>query len=323
MTESKIPALNSRGIRKTVFYKEPGFKLLMMAMPLLILVFVFSYLPLHGWIYAFYDYTPGMKLSECKFVGLSNFSVMFNDPVTSSDTLRVLKNTLGMSILNLLTSVLPVIFAIFLVEINSTKYRKAIQTLTTMPNFISWILVYAFAFSIFSVDEGFVNRLLLSLNLISEPVNFLASSEHVWLTQTAVSIWKGLGWGSIVYLAAITSIDQEQYEAAKVDGASRFQSILHITVPGILPTYFVMLLLAVAGILNNGMQQYFVFQNPMNQDSIEVLDLYIYNKGLANSFTGFYYSFATALGMFKSLISVILLFIVNTASKRVRGYSII
>lgn len=224
-----------------------------------------------------------------------------------------------MSFLGILTSPLPALFAVFLVEIKSKVFQRVVQTLTTIPNFISWILVYYVVWAMFSVGDGFLNRLLLTLNLIDNEINFLAATSHVWLIMLAYSTWKGLGWSAIMYLAAITSIDQELYEAATVDGAGRFSRILHITIPGLLPTYFVLLLLSIANFINNGMEQYFMFQNPMNKTTIEVLDLYVYNQGMV----GQNISFATAVSMLKSVISVVLLFTANRMSKLVRGETIL
>jgi len=170
----------------------------------------------------------------------------------------------------------------------------------------------------FSVDNGFINNLFLKIGLIARPTNILGDPYNVWIIQTLIGVWKGLGWGAIVYLAAINGIDREQYDAAAVDGAGRLQTMWHITVPGIMPTYFVLLMLAVAGIINNGLDQYFVFQNPMTKEKIEVLDLYVYNQGIAS----INYAGATAIGIFKSVVSISLLMLTNGISKRVRGYKI-
>jgi putative aldouronate transport system permease protein len=179
--------------------------------------------------------------------------------------------------------------------------------------------VYSIAYAMFSVSDGFVNRLLLSLNITHTEINFLASTNNVWLTMLGYSTWKTLGWSAIMYLAAIAAIDQELCEAAIVDGAGRFRQIWHITIPGILPTYFVLLLLSIANFINNGMEQYYVFQNPMNKSYIEVLDLYVYNRGMV----GNNIPFATAVGTLKSIVSIVLFFIANQLSKFVRGESII
>jgi putative aldouronate transport system permease protein len=299
--------------------KKSGFRLFLMSLPFLIAVFIFSYLPLYGWSYAFFDYHAGMKLRDCTFIGLKFFRSMVDNPISRGEILRILTNTFGISFLGILVSPLPVIFAIFLMEIKVKPLRGLIQTLTTLPNFISWVLVYSVAWSIFSVQDGFLNHLLIATHLINTEINFLASSKHVWLTMLAYSLWKTLGWSAIMYIAAITSIDAEQYEAARVDGANRFQCMWYITVPGILPTYFVLLLLSIANFINNGMEQYYLFANPMNKSAIEVLDLYVYNMGMV----GQNISYSTAVGVLKSLVSITLLFFANGMSKVIRKESII
>ncbi len=303
------------GKRRTMPNK---YKLFLMALPFLILTFIFFYLPISGWIYAFYDYIPGIPLSETKFVGWKWFRTIAANPVQSAEVLRVITNTIAMSVLGIATSFFPVVFAILLSEIRTGWYRKIVQTLTTIPNFISWILVYSIAFSLFSVDNGLVNILLVKLGWTDAGINFLASNHHVWLTMIAWYWWKSLGWGAILYLAAITGIDQELYEAAEVDGAGRFRKIWHITVPGLIPTFFVLLILSIGNFINNGIDQYFAFQNAINKDTIEVLDLYVYNIAFSNNLP-----FATAVSMLKSVISILLMFMANAMSKQFRDESII
>jgi len=307
-----------RGVKKH-FWKTPGFRLFLFTVPLLAHVFLFSYLPLSGWRYALYDYRAGMKLANTDFVGLYFFDEIFNSSVRIRDIIRVMKNTLGMSLLGIAFSWLPMMFAIFLYEIRSNTYRRIVQTLTTLPHFISWVLVYSVAFSMFSVGDGFVNRVLMNFGLIDSEINFLASRNHVWLTMWAYGTWKGLGWSAVTYLAALTGIDKSLYEAARVDGAGRWNIIFHIELPGLLPTFFVLLMLSIGNIINNGMEQYMLFENAMNKEFIEVLDLYVYNQGLA----GNQIPFATAVSMLKSIISIILLSIANGLSKYLRGDSIL
>jgi putative aldouronate transport system permease protein len=295
------------------------YKLFFMALPFLILTFIFSYLPLHGWIYSFFNWKPGFPLSQKQYVGVQWFISIFSNPTQTGEILRVMRNTAAISMLNIAASILPVVFAILILEIKTTWLRKTVQILTTIPNFISWILVYSFAFILFSVDGGLINHLLMQAGIIDRGINFLASDSYTWFAMCAWSIWKGLGWGAIMYLAAIAGIDQELYEAGKADGAGRFRMIWHVTVPGILPTYFVLLLLSIANFINNGMDQYYVFQNAVNKDHIEVLDLYVYNIGMLGS----NFSFATAVSMMKSIISILLLFFVNNLSRLVRGQSIV
>ncbi len=286
--------------------------------PFLILVFLFSYFPLYGWIYSLYDYKPALGLSGSEFVGLQWFEMLVSSPTQMQQIGQVLVNTLAISFLGIATSILPLVFAVFLNEVRTPWFRNAVQTLTTLPNFISWVLVYMIAFSLFS-STGLVNSILTDSGLITAPIKFLDTDQHIWLTMTLWSIWKGVGWGAIIYLAAIAGIDQSLYESARIDGAGRFQTMWYITVPQLMPTYLVLLLLSVANLRNNGMEQYFVFQNAFNQQHIQVLDLYVYNIGI----TGNSLSMATAIGMLKSVISVILLFTVNAIAKRVRGTSIV
>ncbi len=311
--------LRGYGVSRPVQSRSDRTRLLLLALPFIVLVFVFYYLPLYGWIYSLFDYKPGIRLFRNEFVGFRFFTELVNTPIARQEILRVLRNTFAISFLALATSPLPILFAIFLSEVRFSPFKRVVQTLTTLPNFISWILVYAIFFAIFSVDDGMFNRVLLRLGLIRTPTNVLADEHIVWLFQTGVTVWKSLGWSAIIYLAAIAGIDPELYDAAHVDGAGRFRSIWHITLPGLTPTYFVLLLLAVANIINNGIEQYFVFQNPMTRSRIEVLDLYVYNQGIAS----IHYSAATAISVLKSLVSVTLLFAVNALSRTVRGYPII
>ncbi|WP_249367620.1 MULTISPECIES: ABC transporter permease subunit [unclassified Actinomyces] len=287
-------------------------------MPFLVLVLLFSYLPLLGWVYSLFDFRPARGLTNSEFVGLQWFRMLVQSPTQVQQILRVLANTLGMSFLGIATSLLPLGFAVLLNEIQAKRFRNLVQTLTTLPNFISWVLVYMIAFALFS-STGMVNSTMLSLGLIDVPMKFLDSESHVWLKMTAWGLWKGLGWGSIMYLAAISGIDQALYESAKVDGAGRFRTMWSITIPQLLPTYFVLLMLSIASILNNGMEQYYVFQNAFNKEHIEVLDLYVYNVGMG----GNNLSLATAISMLKSIVSVVLLLSVNSLSKRLRGTSLI
>lgn len=286
--------------------------------PFLVLVLLFSYLPLLGWVTALYDYKPALGLARSEFVGLQWFEMLVSSRTQLKQTGQVMANTLAMSFLGIATSMLPMFFAILLNEVRAKWFRNVVQTLTTLPNFISWVLVYMIAFSLFSTS-GLVNTTLHDWGLITIPIKFLDSDQHVWLTMLAWSLWKGLGWGAILYLAAITSIDPTLYESARIDGANRFQLMRHITFPQLMPTYIVLLLLSIASILNNGLEQYYVFQNAFNREHIQVLDLYVYNVGI----TGNSISLGTVLSMLKSVISVALLVAANAIAKRVRGTSII
>jgi ABC-type polysaccharide transport system permease subunit len=220
--------------------------------------------------------------------------------------------------LGFLSSPLPVILAIFLNEVRNQPFKRIFQTVSTLPNYISWVIVFSLSFSMFSSD-GVINSLLSLLHISDTPLNVMGNLDFTWYFQTLLGIWKGTGWGAIIYLAAISGIDDELYDAAKVDGAGRFRSIIHITVPGITPTFLVLLLLSVSNILSVGFDQFLVFYNGLVADKITVLDVYVYRLGLVTND----YPYSTAVGILKTLISIILLFTVNNISKRIRGESLV
>lgn len=282
--------------------------------PCLALVIAFGYIPLAGWIIAFFEYIPGVPISETPFAGLKNFRLIFED---SGNMIRVMKNTIIFAILGYVVAPLPMFFAISLNEVKGRRTKKLIQTITTFPNFISWVIVYALAFQFFSYD-GLVSNVLMNLNLTDKSTSLIANEDAVYYFQTILGLWKGLGWNAVIYLAAIAGIDQEQYEAAAIDGAGRMQQIRYITVPAIMPTFLVLMMMQVSSFVGNGFEQYLTFYNGMVANKIEVLDLYVYRAGLLRSD----YSFGTAVGMLKSIISLTLLFGVNRLSKKIRGESI-
>ncbi len=294
--------------------KARGYREFLYILPFIILVAVFSYYPLYGWVYAFFDYKPPFPLSKDLFVGFKWFSYMVDNDIKRKQIGQVLLNTFAVSGLSMLFSWFPMIFAVFLNEIKCKPYRKFVQTVTTLPNFISWVLVYSIAFCVFN-STGVINTVLQDLGLITKPIMFLQSSEHIWFKMWLWLTWKNAGWAAIMYIAAISGIDEELYEAARVDGANRIQIIFHITIPSILPTYFVLLFLNIANFLSNGMEQFFVFQNSFNKDTIQVLDLYVYNLAMGSGG----YSLSTAIGILKSVVSIILLVVTNTISKLTRG----
>ncbi|MCR4762786.1 MAG: ABC transporter permease subunit [Lachnospiraceae bacterium] len=294
--------------------KLRGYREFLYVLPFIILVLIFAYYPLYGWTYAFYDYKPPKPLSESLFVGFKWFHYMVDNEIKRKQLFQVLLNTFAVSGLSMLFSWFPMMFAVFLNEIKCEPYKKFVQTVTTLPNFISWVLVYSIAFCVFN-STGVVNSLLTDWGVIDKPVMFLQSSKHIWFKMWLWLTWKNAGWAAIMYIAAITGIDEELIDAAKVDGANRWKTIWHITIPSILPTYLVLLFLNMANFLSNGMEQFFVFQNSFNKDYIQVLDLYVYNLAMG----GGGYSLATAIGVLKSLVSIVLLCVMNGISKLTRG----
>lgn len=294
---------------------KTGWKYFLIAIPFMIYVFAFYFVPLFGWIYSFYNYNPALSFAQLKFVGFDHFVQMYNE---RSEIFRVLKNTLVLSFLLILITPLPMIVAIMLNEVKHTKYKRFIQTVTTLPNFISWIVVFALTFAIFS-NEGLYYTLLKNLHLDVPVIGIMGNNNAAWFFQAGLYIWKTIGWTMIIYMASIAGIDSEQYEAARIDGAGKFGLMRHITIPGLAPTFFVLLLLQISNLLNNGFDQYFVFYNSLVADKLDVLDYYIYKVGWVISD----YSYATVLGMVKSILGIALLFAVNYLSKKTKEESII
>ena len=294
--------------------KWRSFKEFLYILPFVIIILIFSYYPLYGWVYAFFDYKPPQALTPDKFVGLKWFKYMVENPVKVKQILQVLRNTFAISGLSLLFSWFPMIFAVFLNEIKCVPFKKFVQTVTTIPNFISWVLVFSIAYSVLN-STGVVNTVLMNLHVIDRPIDFLKSTEHIYFKQWLWLTWKNAGWAAIMYIAAITGIDEQMVEAAKVDGATRMQIIRHITIPSILPTYFVIVMLNLANFLTNGMEQFYVFQNSFNKEYIQVLDLYVYNLAMGSGG----YSLSVAVSILKTIVSVILLTLTNGFSKLVRG----
>ena len=267
---SKTKALTMTKPRK-------DYKLLYYALPFMIIVLLFNYVPIFGWIYAFFDYVPGVKLNDSEFVGLEYFKLIFTD----ANVWRSLTNTFVFAILGILFSPLPMFFAILLNEVKNGPVRKIVQTFTTLPNFISWVIIFSLAFTLFSSD-GLITTMLLKIGIGTEGQNLLGDGNSVYIFQSLLGLWKGLGWSSIIYLAAIAGIDQEQYEAARVDGAGYFRCAIHITMPAMIGTFVVLFILNIGNFLNTGYEQYLLFKNSMTADNIEVLDLYAYRIGLEN-----------------------------------------
>ena len=291
-------------------------QLFLLALVFALFVVAFCYVPLLGWSIAFIDYNPGKSLFQQKFVGLANFKLLWS---SKRDLGMAVRNTLALSGLSLLTMPVPLIFAILLSELPFKRLSKLTQTISALPYFISHVLLYAVCFSLFSPTDGAVNVILRLFYGPDYTSNLLAQPDVAWRMQTFICLYKGMGYSAIMYLSAMSGIDQELYDAASVDGAGRLAKILHVTIPGIMPTFIVLLVLNIAGMLSGaGFDQYYVFQNPMVLNKLEVLDTYIYKIGLRQNNFGF----ATAAGMLKLLISVMLLMLANRISKLVRGSSL-
>ena len=299
---------------RTVRRPQKQYRLLLLVLPFMLIVLLFNYVPIFGWIYSVYDYVPGLPIFDCDFVGLEYFKMIFRD----ANVLRTLKNTAIFAAISIILTPLPMIFAILLNEVKSGPMRKFVQTFTTLPNFISWVIIFSLAFALFSTD-GLLTSLMGKAGLIGAGKSILSSKKSVYWFQTFLAQWKTLGWNSIIYLAAIAGIDQEQYEAARVDGAGYFRCALHVTLPAMMETYVVLFILNIGNFLNTGYEQYMLFKNSVTAPNIEVLDLYVYRIGLENMD----YSYGVAISIVKSVVSIALVAIANLAAKRIRGNTVI
>lgn len=293
---------------------KKNYRLLFMVLPFMLIVLLFNYVPIFGWIYSVYDYIPGIPLLECDFMGLEYFKLIFKD----ANVLRTLKNTAIFAVISICLTPLPMIFAILLNEVKNGPVRKFVQTFTTLPNFISWVIIFSLAFALFSSD-GMLTSAMAKLGIMEEAQSLLGSKESVYWFQTFLGQWKTLGWSSIIYLAAIAGIDQEQYEAARVDGAGYLRCALHVTFPAMLETYVVLFILNVGNFLNTGYEQYMLFKNSVTAPNIEVLDLYVYRIGLENMD----YSYGVAISIIKSAVSIALVILANLVAKKIRGNTVI
>jgi putative aldouronate transport system permease protein len=292
----------------------------------MIFLLIFAYIPMSGLIIAFKDYRSitgfaGFFTSPWTAnFGLKHFIAFFKDPWFA----RVLRNTLGISVIKLFFSFpAPIIFALALNELRYNKFKRIVQTISYLPHFISWVVVYGLVFTFLNTQNGLVNRLLSDLHLVTEPINFLANPDAYWAMAVITDVWKELGWWSIIFLAAITGIDPALYDAAKIDGAGRLQSMWHITLPSIRGTIVVLLVLALGGLFSGGMggsnfEQTFLMGNSVNYQKSMVIGYYAYQTGILNQ----RYSFATAVGLFQSIISVTLVLVSNRVAKKVTGEGI-
>ncbi|MGN0907216.1 MAG: ABC transporter permease [Bullifex sp.] len=285
----------------------------MLALPLALFL-LFKYVPLVGNVLAFRRYRPGKSTFGTEWVGLYYFQRFFKDPAFWN----AFKNTLILSILNLVINFpIPIIFAILLNEVRSLKFKKTVQTISYMPRFVSTVVVIAIIGELLSPSSGVVNKFLVSTFGI-EPIYFMNDPKYFRLIYILLDTWQYTGWTAIIYIAAITSIPQELYEAATIDGAGHMQQILYVTIPSIMPTIMVMLILNVGRLLSLGFEKVLLMYTPANSSVSDILDTLVYRTGLANQ----NYSYATAIGLFTGVVGVILVSSSNFLSRKLTGESV-
>lgn len=285
-----------------------------------IFLFVFAYLPMFGMVLAFKkcDYQLNLldALLNAPWSLTENFRAFFTDP----KFVDVLLNTVLLNLLMLLINFpAPILFALLINEVRHKMFKKCVQTVTNFPHFISWVIFGGLIIAMTDMTMGVFNPILEAFGLSSrdKPVN-LQTAEFFWATVILSSLIKGVGWGSIVYLAAISGIDATLYEAADLDGANRFQKMRYVTLPCIAPTITVFLLLSVSNLLDNSFDQFYILQNSLNLSRSEVITTYVYKTGMAER----RYSYASALGLFNSVVSLLLLYLSNRLSKHFTGRGI-
>ncbi|MBR5765778.1 MAG: sugar ABC transporter permease [Lachnospiraceae bacterium] len=269
---------------------------------------IFYYWPLTGWLMAFQNYKPKKGLLGSKFVGLDKFKFLFEDAVF----IKVIRNTFAMGVINLVTTtIMAVLFAIILNEVRRAWIKKPIQTISYLPHFLSWIVVTGILHVSLS-PTGIVNDVLMRMGVIKQAINFFAHPKYFWWIVAFANCWKETGFNAIIYFAAITGIDPSLYEAASIDGADRLQKIRYITLPGIKPTFLILLLINVGNVLNAGFEVQYLLGNGLVQSVSQTIDIYVLKWGISQND----YSLGTAAGLFKSAVSILLIFIANAIAKR-------
>lgn len=285
--------------------------LLAMTLPFLVWLIIFKYVPIWGWTMAFQDFKPARPFIEQEWIGFDHFKFLFLD----DHFLRVLRNTIAQSAINLVLGFVTAIgLAILINEVRNVGFKRVVQTISYLPHFLSWVVAASIVSFTLSFD-GIINDLLLRFNIINESVLWLGVGKYFWGILGAAETWKNVGWNAIIYLAAIAMIDQEQYEAAIIDGASRLQRIRYITLPGMSTVIVILLIMNLGYILESGFEPQYLLGNPLNVEYSENIDIFVLKYGISMG----NFSLATAAGIFKTVVSFIFLFAANSFSKRMGG----
>ena len=309
---------DSRGTVRYHSPKKKGFftrlatqwQLALMSVPIFLYVLLFNYAPMWGWINAFKDYGNRKLVARgiTPFNGLDNFKWLFSRP----DFFIAIRNTLAMSVINLVFgTVSAVLLAVLLNEVRQKTFKKTVQTVTYLPHFLSMVIVVAMAQNIFA-SNGPINDVLVGLGIVKQPVFWLGEGKHFWWLVGIINVWKEVGWGTIIYISAMTAIDPALYEAAAIDGAGRFQKILHVTLPGIKSTFVILLIMNIGHLMEAGFEIQYLLGNGLTAEYSRTIDIFVLEYGTQNMDFGV----ATAAGIFKSVVATILLVGANFISKR-------
>jgi putative aldouronate transport system permease protein len=310
-----MSSLAYKPTRKSRLSKTLGsqWQLMLMSVPMLLYVLLFNYAPMWGWLEAFKDYSSKSALAtgNAPWIGWGNFNFLFNDPLVKTDFLLSIRNTLAMSVINLVFgTVSSILLAVLLNELRSKTFKRTVQTVTYLPHFLSMIVVVSIAQNIFATN-GPMNDLLKSLGLVKENVFWLGEKKYFWWLVGVINVWKEVGWNTIIYISAMTSIDPCLHEAAAIDGAGRLQRILHVTLPGIKSTFVILLIMNIGHLMEAGFEIQYLLGRGVVYDVASTIDIFVLKYGTEKLDIGV----ATAAGMFKSVVAIILLIIANMTAK--------
>lgn len=305
------PLLSPRGMHRKASLGRTLYNqrfLLIASVPFIVWLIIFAYIPLVGWVIAFQDYKPQNGFFGSPWVGLKHFINLFNERLFY----RALRNTLGMSFMGIVAGfTFPLVFALLLNELRILAFKRVTQTISYLPHFVSWVIVAGIVTNILAVT-GPINDLLIQLGVIKQPYDFLIQPRLFWWIIVIADVWKETGWGAIIYLAAITGIDAQIYEAAELDGANRLQKIFYVTIPSIRGTIIILLILSIGNLLSTGFERQMLLGNTLVTEKSLVLDLFSLNYGIGLM----RYSFGTAIGIFKSVVSLTLVLFANWLARR-------
>ncbi len=289
-----------------------NWQLWIMLLPAIIYIFVFCYVPMYGVRLAFRDYSFSAGITGGPWVGLKYFKQYFE----SASFIPTLRNTFLISLTSIIVGFpAPIILAMIINQIRNEKWKKVVQTTVYIPYFISVVVMVSMINILFKNDSGVVSNFLKTIHLVASDVNILGKESAFIPLYVLTGVWQSMGWNSIIYIAALSSVDTQLYDACKIDGANRWQTMIHIDFPAIIPTIMILLILNMGGILNVGFDKIFLMQNSLNLGASEVISTYVYNVGIKSS----QFSFGSAVGLFNTVINFIFLIITNWISKRITG----
>lgn len=281
--------------------------LYLLALPGILFIIVFKYVPMWGIVIAFQDYSPYRGVMNSAWVGFEHFNRFFSNP----DFMLLFRNTMAINILNLVFYFpLPILVALLLNEVVGNKFKKTVQSIVYLPHFLSWVIIVGITILMLSRSDGVINNMIVALGL--PKVDFLTNPNLFWGLLTVQSIWKEAGWGTIIFLAAMAGLDPQLYEAARMDGAKRLRQMWHITLPGIRNVILILLILRIGNIMDVGFEQVYLMKNGAVSEVGDVFDTYVYRLGIQQG----QFSFSTAVGLFKSVIGLVLVLIANSLTRR-------